>query len=257
MKKSRLWISSVVIIVVVFISVLLFPFSDILELSTQNIRTKIFGGINVSAPIVILAIDDASFEKINIRWPWPRQILAEAIIKLKDEGAKVIALDIMLGESGYTKEEDNALANAIQYAGNVVLPSKRDKMESSGYVIDYFDKPISSFENNSASTGYVNLLIDKDQYVRRIYPLDNSLGEPEHSFSFSIIETFESSIISQSDNIINIGRHEIPTAHNKSFLINYTDVGAFPVIPFYKLLDGKIEKDIFKPESVLIYKSLR
>ncbi|MGL1894197.1 MAG: adenylate/guanylate cyclase domain-containing protein [Spirochaetaceae bacterium] len=252
MKKSRLWISSFIIILVVFISVLNFPLSGILELNTQTLRAKTLGYNEVTAPIVILAIDDASFEKINIRWPWPRQILAEAIIKLKDDGAKVIGLDIMLGESGYTLEEDEALTNAIKYAGNVVLPSKRDERKSSGYVIEYFDEPISYFSDNAVTSGYVNLLLDKDKYIRRLLPIDSSLGETKHSFSFSIIETYEGRNISTSTGNINIGKHKIPTAHDNSFLINYADVGGFPVIPFYELLEGNIKKDIFKDKIVLI-----
>ena len=142
MKKSRIWITSTIIIFVVFISVLRFPFSEIIESKTWDLRTKAFGGNKVTAPIVILAIDDASFEKINIRWPWPRQVLARSLIKLKDTGAAVVGLDIMLGESGYSPEEDIALEIAIEYAENVVLPSKRDKRVSSGYVVDYYNKPL-------------------------------------------------------------------------------------------------------------------
>lgn len=252
MKKSRIWISSSIIVLFVFISVLIFPFSEVIESKTWDLRTKAFGGNRVSAPIVILAIDDASFEKINIRWPWPRQILAKSLIKLKDAGAAVVGLDIMLGDSGYNTEEDIALEIAIDYAGNVVLPSKRDKRLSSGYVVEYYNNPLPEFSRNALSYGYVNLLLDSDKYIRRIVPYDRSLGKEQLSFSFSIIKAFDKSDFSQVKDHIFLGDHNIPVAHDKSFLINYSEPGDFPIVPIYKLLDGTFDTNIFKDKIVLI-----
>lgn len=48
-------------------------------------------------PVRILDIDEASLQKIG-QWPWPRTKLAEIIDKLKDAGAKAIALDLILAE---------------------------------------------------------------------------------------------------------------------------------------------------------------
>lgn len=252
MKKKRIWIYSLIIAVTVFLSVLILPFSEIPESKTRDFRAGIGGGNPVLAPVVIVAVDDISFEKINIRWPWPRQILADAIVRLKDAGAGVIGLDIMMGDAGYNTEEDETLASAIKYAGNVVLPIKRDMRESGGHKIDYFDKPLPVFDRHAVSHGYVNLLIDRDNTVRRLMPSDSSLGDTEYAFALTVLSEFEQSEIDSSENAVHIGNYTIPTAQDKSLLINYAEEGAFPVVPFYKIIEGDFDPHLFRDKIVLV-----
>jgi len=48
-------------------------------------------------PVKIVDIDAASLQQIG-QWPWPRSRLAELVTKLREAGAKSIALDIILAE---------------------------------------------------------------------------------------------------------------------------------------------------------------
>lgn len=48
-------------------------------------------------PVRIVDVDDASLAKVG-QWPWPRTKLAEMITKLKDAGARAIALDMIFAE---------------------------------------------------------------------------------------------------------------------------------------------------------------
>ncbi len=68
--------------------------------------------------IVIVAIDDISLEKVG-RWPWNRGKLAKLIKNLSRYEPAVIALDIILSEKS---PEDSILAEAMDDAGNVILP---------------------------------------------------------------------------------------------------------------------------------------
>lgn len=52
---------------------------------------------NSDFPVRVIAIDEASLARFG-QWPWPRSRLAELITKLKDAGAKAIALDVILAE---------------------------------------------------------------------------------------------------------------------------------------------------------------
>lgn len=252
MKNIRKGVSSLIIMISALIFVLIFPFSEILELKTRDLRAQFRGGIKGEVPLVIVAIDDASFEKINIRWPWPRQILGEAIVRLKDAGAQTIGLDIMLGDGGYNSEEDEILAGAIEYAGNIVLPIKRDVREVGSVMIDYFDMPLAIFEIPAESNGFVNLLIDKDNSFRRQLPYDNSLGEPRFFFALSILAAYEKSQITMEKSVLQVGERIIATAHDKSLFINYAQPGSFPVIPFYKVLGDDFDGDFFKEKIVLV-----
>jgi adenylate cyclase len=68
--------------------------------------------------IVIVAIDDASLEKVG-RWPWSRDKLAKMVENLSQYEPAVIAFDIILSEKS---PEDSILAEALDEAGNVILP---------------------------------------------------------------------------------------------------------------------------------------
>ena len=72
--------------------------------------------------IVIVAIDEASLRQIG-RWPWSRTVHADLVSNLKQARAKAIGLDIIFAEPELNQPEaDLALAQALQQAGNVVLP---------------------------------------------------------------------------------------------------------------------------------------
>ncbi|MBB6480009.1 CHASE2 domain-containing protein [Spirochaeta isovalerica] len=235
MKKKQKWILVPLLALASLALVVIFPFSGISELKSRDLRASLAGLNEASAPLTIVTIDDESFEKINIRWPWPRQILAESIINLKDAGASVIGLDIMLGDGGYTADEDRALASALNYAGNVVLPEKRDVRESGGYVIDYFDRPLPLFAEGAQAIGYVNLIIDRDNFVRRVLPADSSLGESHEAFSFKLYP--------QAAPLLNVDR---------TLLINYAPAGSFTTVPFHKVLDGSADPELFRDRIVLV-----
>src|SRR3990167_1564891 len=50
--------------------------------------------------VAIVDIDDTSL-KIEGHWPWPRNVLANLVNKLQEQGAVVIAFDILFSEPQY------------------------------------------------------------------------------------------------------------------------------------------------------------
>jgi eukaryotic-like serine/threonine-protein kinase len=111
-----------------------------------------------SREVVIVAIDDASLAQLG-EWPWPRDVHASLIDKLKAQGARVVAFTVpfdtarrtserekvraalallessnlgnseqarqlrrLLGESASGRDPDAHLARAMAAHGNVVLP---------------------------------------------------------------------------------------------------------------------------------------
>ena len=78
----------------------------------ENLRFQVFDAYQrlsprpqVSAPVVIVDIDDASLRRVG-QWPWPRTRIAELIRKLHDAGAAVIGMDIILAEPDLTSPEN-------------------------------------------------------------------------------------------------------------------------------------------------------
>jgi CHASE2 domain-containing sensor protein len=70
--------------------------------------------------LLVVAIDDKSFEDLGVQWPFPRHYHAQAIDQLRRDGAEAIAYDVQFTEQT-TPREDNALIDAVGRAHNVIL----------------------------------------------------------------------------------------------------------------------------------------
>jgi CHASE2 domain-containing sensor protein len=70
--------------------------------------------------LLVVAIDDKTFADTGLHWPFPRRYHAEAIDRLRRDGARVIVYDVQFTEQT-TARDDNALIEAVDRAHNVVL----------------------------------------------------------------------------------------------------------------------------------------
>ncbi len=72
-------------------------------------------------PPVVVAIDDASLAALG-RWPWPREIHAQMVDRLREAGASAIGMVVLFSEpDSHNPASDAALATAIARHGHVVL----------------------------------------------------------------------------------------------------------------------------------------
>src|SRR5437879_3306417 len=75
-----------------------------------------------TSPIVIVTIDESSFQELNLQWPFPRALHGKVIDRISADRPLVIGLDVLFdSESRFGPEDDAALSAAIARAGNVVL----------------------------------------------------------------------------------------------------------------------------------------
>lgn len=148
---------SIIFLVLAFVKV---DFLESLEMATYDLRMKLrAAGPETQTDIALVDIDDESITKLG-RWPWPRSRIAGMIDKLKENGARIIGLNVIFSEeevgeglkmiddlkadftSGFTGrtdpavngflqklseakdrlDTDKSLARSIAQAGNVVLP---------------------------------------------------------------------------------------------------------------------------------------
>ena len=76
--------------------------------------------------VVIVAIDDASIAALG-RWPWSRAVHAALLDRLRADGARAVALDILFTEPDPNSPEgDIALARAMEQGPPTVLPLLAD-----------------------------------------------------------------------------------------------------------------------------------
>jgi CHASE2 domain-containing sensor protein len=77
-------------------------------------------GAKPAPGLLVVAIDDKTFDDLALQWPFPRSWHARAIDALRRDGATAIVYDVQFTERT-TPREDNALVDAVGRARNVVL----------------------------------------------------------------------------------------------------------------------------------------
>jgi adenylate cyclase len=90
------------------------------EGSFVDARFSIRGSQGPSRDVVVVQIDDVTFDQLNQQWPFPRSLHARVIDRLRAAGARAIAYDVQFTEPTQPAQ-DNALISAVERAGNVVL----------------------------------------------------------------------------------------------------------------------------------------
>jgi PAS domain S-box-containing protein len=114
-----------------------------------------------SGDLVVVAIDPASLRKLDT-WPWPRSHHAQVIDRLREAGARTIALDIDFS-SHSTAGGDAELAAAIARAdGRVILPTFRQRA-ADGIVVT---APLAMLAEH-AQVASVTVRPEEDGLVRR------------------------------------------------------------------------------------------
>ena len=91
------------------------------ELQIVDTHFSVRGKEPPPSDVAVVGVDAKSFQDINRIWPFPRRYEARVIDRLRSAGARVIAMDIQFTTPAPNPADDQALAQSILNAGNVVL----------------------------------------------------------------------------------------------------------------------------------------
>ncbi len=119
-----------------------------------------------AADLLVVGIDEPSFQELRRTWPWPRSWHARLVNRLKAAGAKVVVFDIVFAEPS-TPEEDREFAAALQAAGNVVLATTIEVAEGPRFRRQILVRPLPEFEAAARGVGLALVTPDPDGVVRR------------------------------------------------------------------------------------------
>ena len=154
------------------------------SLQTRAVDLLLFlRGQQFPASVVIVAIDDATFESLGHRQPLPRSYLARLVRGLQRSGAAVVGLDVAL-TSPTTPAEDAALAQAIldfsdERVSRVVLVETMTS--GSGPLAD--PAVLSTVLRGSS-----DLPMDPDGVIRRAaFFVRRSASPPQPAFSLAVL----------------------------------------------------------------------
>jgi adenylate cyclase len=218
---------------------------DALELRTLDARFQLRGPLAPRLPIVIVGIDQDSFDELDLPWPWPRTLHADLIHKLMIYQARLIAVDLLFAEPKTDPAEDDALADAIQMAGNVVLASEYTQVPGAFGAKASMSLPIPLLRDRALSYGPVNLIPDQDGVVRSAL-----LGLP---FQDRVYPAFAYQIYQGIIDGIKPPTPEQTFPQPQVYYINYRGPArSYPIVPYYRVLQDELEPSFFKDKIVLV-----
>jgi adenylate cyclase len=118
--------------------------------------------------ILIVAIDEHSFQDLKRAWPWPRSYHAKIVRKLRAAEARLIVFDILFAEPNHP-EDDQLFTDAIREAGNVILATTVEFSESAQVASQILVQPFEPFRKAALAMGLTLVTPDGDGIVRRFH----------------------------------------------------------------------------------------
>jgi adenylate cyclase len=216
---------------------------EFLELKSLDLRFWLRGPEAPASPITIVAIDEDTFDDLHLTWPFPRATHAELLYLVSEGRPAAIGLDILFVEPSILgPNDDQALADAIEWAGNVVLGAAFTVTDSALGDREDLNTPLPEIREGAAAYGFVNLTTDRDAYVRS-GPLHRSLAE----------RTFDSFTRHLYEVARRAGVPAQPLPARSRVGINFRGPeGTFPVVPYYQVLNGLVMPEAFRGRVVLV-----
>ncbi|WP_102109006.1 CHASE2 domain-containing protein [Oceaniglobus roseus] len=114
---------------------------------------------------ILVAIDDPSFAELGLPWPWPRDLHARLIERLRAAGARAIGYDVVFVDPG-PPEDDLALAAAL--GPDVVLAGYTAVADSPQGAMRMFVGPPAAMTAGGAQVGRIDIPVDPDGAIRRL-----------------------------------------------------------------------------------------
>jgi adenylate cyclase len=195
-------------------------------------------GARQPAPsILIVTIDEDSFDVLNSSWPFPREVFARAIRRISDDGALAIGVNIVFdGPSLRGASDDQALADALAATRNVVLGSVPYS------VVDARASQLPFRRVGSVREGALGFLIDSDGAVRRAGRTMSAGDRQVPSFAVALYQR-----------AVRAGVNAAPLPSQPEVVINYAGgPGTFPWTPLHRVLDGEVPAKTFRGKIVLL-----
>jgi adenylate cyclase len=199
------------------------------ELDTIDARFDIRGDRGPPDDVVVVEIDDISFNELGQAWPFPRSLHAEAIDRLRRGGARVIAYDIQFTEPTKPRE-DNALISAVDRAHGVVLATT--EVGQGGQTNVFGGDQV--LRQTGARAGSSNYVPDSDGVIRR----QPYAVEGLESFAVVAAEDFRGRRLQVREGFEWIDFRGPP--------------GTVKSVPFSRLVEGRTPPDFFRDKIVVI-----
>ena len=221
------------------------------DLAARDFYMRVRGEQPVDERIVIVAIDDFSFNWTGLSWPWSRAYFAELVNALNEAGAEVIGLDVFLFEEAPDEGGDAALAAAFEVTPIAVNVIQR-YIDQQGVVSLRVPRPV--YENSFDGLGITSILLDDDAIARGLMAQTSYLDQPYYNWALETARLYLGApeITSTSPTSLLLNDSQIPLRGNQ-LLVNYRGpAGTYPTYSAAQVVLGDYPAENFKDKIVLI-----
>ena len=213
------------------------------ERAALNVQFSLRGPIPPRTPVVIVSIDEDSFDELHLNWPWPRALHAQLLDALSRARPAAIGYDILFAEpSARGGADDEILARAIARAGNVVLAAAFTEIEDPLFTKEALKPPLEVLREGAAGFSFVNFVPDHDAFVRS--------AELRRPFQDKRWPSFDLLLHRMA---VEAGIPAAPLPGADRVLINFRGgPRTFPTVPFYRVIAGDVGPAAFTGKIVLV-----
>ncbi len=228
---------------VVIVAITLVGLLEPLELGTLGLLFEARGPRPPTAPIVIVTIDEDSFNELNRAWPFPRALHGRLLERLAAAGVRAIGVDLFFPEpSLYGAADDEALGAAVARAGNVVLAAAPAFVTEAFYTKQVLNLPVPVIRRGAAAVGAVDAVQDPDSGIRRA-----SLGV---LVADELVPSFDRQLYQV---VTSRGLVAAPLPAARRILINYRGgPNSYPWFPYHRVVGGELPPEVFRDKIVLV-----
>jgi adenylate cyclase len=207
----------------------------VIELKTIDTRFQIRGDQRPPSDLVVVAVDDLTFDRLGLQWPFPRRVEARVLNSIMREKPKAVAMDIQFSErSSLGLKDDIALLTELQNSGHKVVLAN-DEPSPTGKIVEFGADGTKLLSELGVTPGDGAFPNDSDGVIRRL-PISVS-----HLAGLDLA-TAE----------VATGHRVHPPAGNSAWIDYYGPPGTIPAEGFWKVYEGKLPRDFFHNKIVVI-----
>jgi adenylate cyclase len=208
--------------------------------------------------LVVVGVDHTTISDLKTQWPYPRSYYAKVIDRLKADGAKVVAVDVVFAEPSRDQKrycgfagqslprDDCALLVSTEHAGNVVFSATEVGAKGN---VPFLGAPNGKQVLSAirARAGYTGIADDPQGTERR------------YLAGFSGLKSFASVALERSTGkpvpasiFPKSGHTGDPLADSVAWIDYYGPPGTIPEVSFSKVMKGQTPPGYFKGKTVVV-----
>ncbi|WP_170288351.1 CHASE2 domain-containing protein [Marilutibacter maris] len=211
-------------------------------------------GYPVGNDVAMIAVDDRSLGVIG-QWPWPRNVHAQLLDRLRDSGVRGIAFDLILSEPDrIDPANDVRLAEAIERNGRVVLPVIATMQNQSGPPIEVLPNPVIA--SRVAAIGHTDVELEPTGSARELY-LHAGLGQSRWpALALALLQLDPTAIGADVPGVrrpTGLDGSPYQWVRDHRVRIRYAGPpGSFPELSYIDVLEGRVPDDALRDRWVVV-----